>query len=99
MESRDAVKPRGSFFRLDVVEDSDRVRDVPSRKFTPEFVLDGEAVEGNQNKGQHMCSQKAGKQDDRKPAKQGVRPKTRRHAPKTRAHDGSGNASTTAAKT
>ena len=99
MASREAVEPGGSFFRLDVVEDSDRVRDVHSSKFTPQLVFDSHAVEDNQNEGQHMCSHKAGKQDHRQPAEQGVRPKTRRYTPKTGAHDGSGNASTEAAKT
>src|SRR5882757_11057185 len=95
--SREAVEPGGSLFRQDVVEDSDRVRDVHSSKFTPPLVFDSDAVEGNQNEGQHMCSHKAGKQDHRQPAEQRVRPETRRHTPKTGAHDGSRNASTEAA--
>ena len=99
MASREAVEPGGSFFRLEVVEESDRFRDVRGSKLTPQLVFDSEAVEGNQNEGQHMCSDKAGKQDHRQPAEQGVRPETRRHAPKTGAHGGSGNASTEAAKT
>src|SRR5690349_7339214 len=99
MASREAVEPGGSFFRFDVFEDRDRIRDVHSSKFAPPLVFDLDAVEENQNEGQHMCSHKAGKQDDRQPAEQGVRPKTRRHAPKLGDHDGSGTASTEAAKT
>ena len=99
MASREAVEPGGSFFRLDVIEDSDRVRDVHSSKFTPQFVFDGHAVEDNQNEGQHMGSYKAGKQDQRQPAEQGTRPKTRRQTPKTGGHDGSCKASTETAKT
>src|SRR5437879_2250172 len=70
VEPREAVEPGGTFFRLDVVEDSDRVRDVHSSKFIPQLVFDSEAVEGNQNEGQHMCSHKARKQDHRQPAEQ-----------------------------
>ena len=99
MASREAVEPGGSFFRLEVVEESDRFRDVRSSIFTPQLVFDSDAVEGNQNEGQHMCNHEAGKQDDRQPAEQGGRPKTRRHAPKTSAHVGPCNASTAAAKT
>jgi hypothetical protein len=99
MASREAVEPGGSFFRLEVVEEGDRFRDVHGSIFTPQLVFDGDAVEGNQNEGQHMCDHEAGKQDDRQPAEQGVRPKTRHHGPKTSAHVGPGNASTAAAKT
>src|SRR5688572_23195522 len=99
MASGEAVEPGGSFFRLDVVEDSNRVRDVHSSKFIPLFVLDSHAVEDNQNEGQHMGSHKARKQDHRQPAEQGVRPKTRRQTPKTGVHDGSCKASTETAKT
>jgi hypothetical protein len=99
MASREAVEPGGSFFRLEVVEESNRFRDVHGSIFAPQFVFDSDAVEGNQNEGQHMRNHKAGKQDDRQPTEQRVRPKTRRHAPKTSAHVGPCNASTAAVKT
>ncbi len=78
---------------------SDRFRDVKGRIFTPPLVFDSPEVEGNQNEGKHMCNDKAGKQDDRQPAEQGVRPKTRRNAPKAGVHGDPCNASTEAAKT
>ena len=68
--SSEAVEPGGPFFGLDPVEDSDRGRDVPDEIVIPYLFAEAEDIEGNQTKGQHMCSQETGEQDDRQPAEQ-----------------------------
>jgi len=68
--SSEAVEPSRSFFGLDPVEDSDRRRDPAHEIVIRHLVAGAEDIEGDQTKGQHMCSQEAGEQDDRQPAEQ-----------------------------
>ena len=67
---REAVEPCGSFFGLHPVEDSDRRRDRPHEIVIRQLVAGAEDIEGDQTKGQHMCSQQTGEQNDRQPAEQ-----------------------------
>src|SRR5262249_28755181 len=68
--STEAVEPCRSFFGLDPVEDSDRRRDPFHEIVIRQLVAGAEDIEGDQSKGQHMCSQQTGEQDDRQPAEQ-----------------------------
>ena len=64
------IQPCGSFFRLDPIEDSDLRRDAPHEIVFRLLEAGAEDIEGDQTKGQHMCSQQTGEQDDRQPAEQ-----------------------------
>jgi hypothetical protein len=66
----EAVEPCGSIFGLHPVEDGDGHHDRPHEIVIRRLVAGAEDIERDQTKGQHMCSQQTGEQNDGQPAKQ-----------------------------